>query len=106
MGVAPLTQAQIATGPDGSAAVANGFGSETPLWYYILKEAEVQEQALRLGAVGSRILAEVFVGLIEGDDGSFMNLHPAWTPTLPSASSGTFTMADLLNFVGDLNPIG
>ncbi len=106
MGAQPLTPAEIGSGPDGAVAAANGFASESPLWYYILKEAEVQEGSLRLGAVGSRLLAEVFVGLIEGDDGSFMNIHPNWTPTIPRANPGTFTMADLLNFTGDVNPIG
>jgi hypothetical protein len=28
-----------------------------------------------------------------------------WTPTLPSANAGDFTMADLLRFVDDVNPI-
>ena len=36
-----------------------------PLRRAILKEAEVQGKGLRLGAVGSRILAEVFVGLLQ-----------------------------------------
>jgi hypothetical protein len=40
---------------------------ETPLWYYILKEAEVQHDGERLGDVGGRIVAEVIVGLLQGD---------------------------------------
>ena len=106
MGLTPLTEAEIATGVDGAAAAANGFGKESPLWYYILKEAEVHESGLRLGQVGSRILAEVFVGLIQGDPASFMNVFPKWKPTLPSAAAGNFTMVDLLNIAGDVNPIG
>lgn len=106
MGVTPLSVEELSTGRDGAAALVNGFGKQTPLWYYILKEAKVQERGLRLGQVGSRILAEVFVGLLRGDPGSFLNLYPSWKPTLPSATPGDFTMADLLNFTGDLNPIG
>ncbi len=106
MGLTPLTVAEISRGVDGVAAAANGLAHQTPLWYYILKEAEVQESGLRLGQVGSRILAEVFVGLIQGDEASFLNVFPKWKPTLPAATAGDFTMADMLIFTGDLNPIG
>jgi hypothetical protein len=43
----------------------------TPLWYYVLKEAEVKAGGLTLGPVGGRIVAEVLVGLIESDPGSY-----------------------------------
>lgn len=101
----PLTPEQIATGPDGAVAKKHGFDCETPLWYYILKEAQVQGQGLRLGQVGSRIVAEVFVGLLEGDSASFLSRNRDWKPTLPAAVPGTFTMADMLRFVDDLSPI-
>ncbi len=101
----PLTPAQISTGRDGEVAKKYCFDRETPLWYYILKEAQVQGQGLRLGQVGSRILAEVFVGLLEADSASFLSRSREWTPTLPSAIPDTFTMADLLKFVDDLSPI-
>ena len=87
MGLTPLTVAEISRGVDGVAAAANGLAHQTPLWYYILKEAEVQESGLRLGQVGSRILAEVFVGLIQGDEASFLNVFPKWKPTV--AALGT-----------------
>ncbi|MBU7581413.1 MAG: peroxidase [Nostoc sp. TH1S01] len=100
-----LTRAEIASGPDGAVAVKHGFDIESPLWYYILKEAQIQAQGERLGQVGSRILAEVFVGLLEGDSSSYLVRNPDWKPTLPAQIPGTFTMADLLKFVGDLSPI-
>lgn len=102
----PLTPAQICTGPDGAIAEKHNFHIQSPLWYYILKEAQIQQQGNRLGQVGSRILAEVFVGLLEADSSSFFASNRDWKPILPAQTSGTFTMADLLNFVGDLNPIG
>ena len=75
---------------------------ELPLWYYILKEAE-EQQKLRdieakqeankqqknkettqtkgqLGPVGSRIVAEVIIGLLVGDPHSFLNIDPWWYP--------------------------
>lgn len=106
MRIKPLSKAEIAQGPDGEVAKSLGFHTESPLWYYILKEAQVQGQGKRLGQVGSRILAEVFVGLLEADSSSFLARNPAWQPTLPAQNPGTFTMVDLLKFVDDINPIG
>lgn len=100
----PITPAEIATGPDGAVAQQKGFDQVTPLWYYILKEAQVRGNGERLGPVGARLVAEVFVGLVQGDKDSFMS-QPGWTPTLPAKSPGTFFMTDLLQFVGDLSPI-
>lgn len=76
-----------------------GFESSTPLWYYILKEAEVQEMGVRLGEVGARITTEVFVGLLEGDNSSYLSQNPFWKPTLPCwepyRTKKHFTFADL-----------
>ena len=63
-------------------------------------------QGQRLGPVGSTIIAEVFLGLVHGDHKSFLWQRSNWTPELPGATPGDFTMADMLNFTGDLNPIG
>jgi hypothetical protein len=43
------------------------MATSTPLFFYILKEAEVMEHGLRLGPVGARIVGEVFVGLLKED---------------------------------------
>ena len=77
----------------------------TPLWYYILKEAELMENGLRLGPVGSRIVGEVFIGLLKADDSSYLAARPHWTPVLPSATPGEFHMTDLLNFAGVVPPL-
>ncbi|MBD2104768.1 heme peroxidase family protein [Leptolyngbya sp. FACHB-261] len=106
MGLKPLKPAQIAEGPDGAVAKQHNFHIETPLWYYILKEAQIQAGGRHLGQLGSRIIAEVFVGLLETDSSSFLSRCPDWKPTLPAKVPGTFTFADLLRFVDDLNPIG
>lgn len=100
----PLTSAEIATGPDGAVAQQKGFDQITPLWYYILKEAQVRGNGERLGPVGARLVAEVFVGLVQGDKDSFLS-QPNWKPTLPAKTPGTFLMTDLLQFVGDISPI-
>lgn len=106
----PLTPDEIASdsngSTDGAMAKDQNLHTKTPLWYYILKEAKVRHGGKRLGPVGSIIISEVFVGLIHGDQNSFLWREKNWKPHLPSAKAGDFTMVDLLRFVGDINPIG
>jgi hypothetical protein len=75
------------------------FDKSTPLWYYVLKEAELIEDGLQLGPVGGRIVAEVLVGLLQSDTASYLVQKPKWTPTLTSAGS-SFRMKDFLTFAG------
>jgi hypothetical protein len=75
-----------------------GFDTDTPLWFYVLKEAELRADGRRLGPVGGRIVAEVFIGLLEGDHVSYLQQDPDWTPTL--GPDQEFRMADLLRFAG------
>ncbi|MBD2018612.1 peroxidase, partial [Leptolyngbya sp. FACHB-36] len=76
------------------------FHESTPLWYYILKEALVRQGGQRLGEVGSRILAEVFFGLLLSDASSYWSKDRNWKPTLPrrNGTTGDFTIVDLLTF--------
>ena len=74
----------------------------TPLWFYILKESEVRAGGRTLGPVGGRIVAEVFVGLLELDKQSFLNAAPLWPPTL--GENDDFKMTDLLTFAGVVRP--
>ncbi len=73
-----------------------GWSGETPLWYYLLKEAEVREEGERLGPVGALIVGEVLLGIVDGDPESFRSVEPDWTPTLPSRSPDRFSIIDLL----------
>jgi hypothetical protein len=102
--------------------IATGIASvnqATPLWFYILREAElyggdndsigplsVNEGSKRLGPVGSRIVGETFWQILHNDSNSYLRLRPAWRPFLPSAQVGSFTMADLVRYVNDINPLG
>ncbi len=70
----------------------------TPLWFYVLREADVQADGQHLGAVGGRIVAEVFHGLIDGDPSSYLSQDPDWTPTYGRGS--TFGIVDLLTAAG------
>jgi hypothetical protein len=72
--------------------------NRTPLWFYVLREAEIIGQGKRLGPVGGRIVAEVFIGLIEGDPDSYLAQDPEWTPTY--GVDDDFTVVDLLAAAG------
>ncbi len=71
----------------------------TPPWFYMLREAEKCEQGKRLGPVGGRIVAEVFLGVLEGDRQSYLRADPDWKPFL-GKKDGEFTITDLLKFAG------
>jgi hypothetical protein len=79
-----------------------GWGGEAPLWFYILKEAELPPyKAERLGPVGGRIMAETLVGLLQRDPNSYLYLDAAWKPAPPIApTTGKFEFVDLLKFAG------
>jgi hypothetical protein len=89
MGVPPLTRDEV-------GLESHGWSGETPLWYYILREAAVRADGERLGPVGGRIVAEVLVGLMDLDPGSFRSVDPSWRPTLPSATPTGFAIGDVL----------
>jgi hypothetical protein len=103
--VIKLTEEQIASGNHKDVILKNGFETQTPLWYYILKESEVLNNGMNLGPVGSRILNETFIGLIKGSRISILK-DSDWKPTLSIRNVNEFSMSDLLAFVDDLNPIG
>jgi hypothetical protein len=92
----------IATIPDLSV-----FKGNCPLWTYILAEAvrnqepvkiPVQEDKTittpRLGPVGGRIVAEVFLGMMFGDTDSLLNLEPTWQPS----SGPDFKLKDFVKY--------
>jgi hypothetical protein len=91
-----LSERQIWGGNDmGGAAVPGGEG-QAPLWFYILREAEVKAKGLRLAGAGAEIVARTFAALLYADPASQMNRDSYWKPTL--GSGGKFTMSDLVNF--------
>jgi hypothetical protein len=90
MHVKPMTHRELGLQGD--------LGDRTPLWYYLLREAEVHAGGEHLGPIGGRIVAEVLVGLLEADPQSYLHQKPGWRPSLPAATAGDFTMADLVRF--------
>jgi hypothetical protein len=75
--------------------------NQTPLWYYVLKEAEVIHKGERLGPVGAILVAEVIIGLLLADDTSFENKEPNWYPKAGQfgcRKDREFVMLDLLDW--------
>jgi hypothetical protein len=96
IGAAPLTSTDF---QDGVRDL--GLDRSTPLWFYILREAFVRENGLRLGDVGSTIVGEVFVQILKSDANSYLAASPKWRPTLPDRSgkvTGNYAMTDLLTY--------
>ena len=79
----------------------------TPLWYYLLCEAERADpgpDGEHLGRIGGQIVAEVLVGLLEGDPDSYLSQSARWRPEPPIGNNGDFTMADLIRFTNPPPP--
>jgi hypothetical protein len=75
---------------------------QTPLWYYVLAEADRQQQGKRLGEVGARIVAEVILGLIKADRTSFLRADPKWKPFLRAGGpSPQYGLADLIRYAAN-----
>jgi hypothetical protein len=94
LGVEPLAAEEV-------GLAGGGWRQGTPLWFYVLKEAQHRGGGERLGPVGGRIVGEVLVGIVDADGESYRAVDPAWRPTLPAAGArgpGGFGMADLLVF--------
>jgi hypothetical protein len=70
----PLTADQVATSKI-------GWSGETPLWYYVLREADVRSGGDRLGPVGGRIVGEVLIGLLDLDPMSVRHAPAGWSPS-------------------------
>jgi hypothetical protein len=95
MGAPVLTAAQLAD----LQTIYPPFVTSTPLWFYVLREADIFGNGAHLGPVGGRIVAEVFIGLLQADPDSFLNQEPLFTPTL-GESPGSFAMIDFLRVAG------
>jgi hypothetical protein len=92
MGMDPISDSDLGL----SARGAPDFEGDAPLWFYVLREAELLAGGQHLGPVGGRICAEVLIGLLVGDPLSWLNVEPSWQP--PLAEGGRFTMPELIRF--------
>jgi hypothetical protein len=75
----------------------------TPLWYWILCEAE-KGGGFHLGPLGRLIVGEVLIGLIETDPTSFVNAKPGWQPGVLGGTPEKFSMASLVRYARGEEP--
>jgi|HubBroStandDraft_6_1064221.scaffolds.fasta_scaffold21558_2 hypothetical protein len=118
MGVPPMDDKDILIGkgvdkpdpgeePFSISKLGPAFAQNCPLWTYILAEAMHFQETVkipvkesvsittpRLGPVGGRIVAEVFLGLIFGDNHSLLNLEPTWQPK----DKPNYALKDFVNY--------
>jgi hypothetical protein len=123
MGVTPLTDDQIiigkavdkpdkgdVLGPISKLSNLSAFRGKCPLWTYILAEAATTQTSVsipvtpatkvttpQLGSVGGRIVAEVFLGMLFGDNDSYLSADPEWIPTIGKAK-GSFALRDIVAY--------
>lgn len=98
-----LTPDEIASGPTAAAILDGGFADETPLWFYVLKEAELKGLGGRLGPLGTRIIAETLVGLVVSDAQSYWNATGGrWSPddAATDGHAAITTMPELFRAAG------
>jgi hypothetical protein len=70
------------------------FNGEVPLWFYILKEAELIGKTRTLGPVGGRIVTETLVGMLQRDKTSYLYLNPSLRPGPPIATRKNATTGE------------
>jgi hypothetical protein len=83
-----------------------GLENNTPLFYYLLKEAELNTGGLTLGPIGSHIVSEVVQGALEADPGGYMSVAgskwelPSWR--FPSGSKRSInSLIGIIQLIGD-----
>ena len=76
-----------------SALTAGGFLEATPLWFYVLKEAEVRANGNSLGEVGSRIVVETIIGQLRADPYSDARRQPTPAPRRATAADIELALA-------------
>jgi hypothetical protein len=101
--VTPLTEAQLKSGATGVALETNNFLQNTPLWFYVLKEAEEGAgKGNHLGKLGSILVAETLIGLVINDPSSYWNQpgsdNGRWSPA-DGAKPGGITIDSIPNMM-------
>jgi hypothetical protein len=113
LGLEPMNEAEVidaaASQEQKDVLAQTGLAVDTPLWFYTLTEAaherakaEKEDRRVdHLGPVGSRIVAEVLIGLIRRSNDSILGIE-GWEPTLPRQGE-RFVLPDILRWAGVLS---
>lgn len=97
LGVAALDEKDLQLEEVPDARLRESLAASTPLWYWILCEAE-KGGGRHLGPLGALIVGEVLSGLIETDPHAFPRDEPDWMPGVLGGKQGHFSMASLVRF--------
>jgi hypothetical protein len=106
MGVPVLSETELRQNNSDAVNAAleqGGFLQRTPLWYYVLKEAEVRANGNSLGELGSRLVCETIIGLLVNDRNSYLNQRDGWDPSEGiklDNGDPIVTIRDFLTFAG------
>jgi hypothetical protein len=101
-----LTEDEIVSGAHKAILTNPRYGllGNTPLWYYLLKEAELHtngagQPGRSLGPLGSYLVADVILDALTADPDSYLSA-PNWSPTIPAMSGGQGdSMSNVLTFI-------
>jgi hypothetical protein len=99
--------AEIENVSEAARTIAAGIdlASGTPLWFYLLVEAErigretepgLYEEGEGLGPVGAQIIAETMIGLVELDPRSYLAQNRAWNPV--DDGLGIQTLGEMMSY--------
>ena len=81
----------------------DALGALTPLWLFVLAEAETTQASRRLGELGSHIVDEFLLGSLYCDMGSVLYAPPAdlqgWGPTAAIVQNRRYSMPELIAYL-------
>lgn len=81
----------------------DALGPRTPLWLFILAEAETTQNGQRLGELGSHIVDEFLLGSLRCDMSSVLYAAPAdlqgWGPSAAIARQRRYSMPELIAYL-------
>ena len=100
----PIATLDAATIMQGRNIPGADFGTKTPLWFYILREAELLGST-HLGPLGTHIIAGTLLGLIIKDQTSYWNDTSAghrWSPSTFRPGAPIDSLKAMLRFTGQL----
>ncbi|MDJ0637686.1 MAG: heme peroxidase family protein [Paracoccaceae bacterium] len=109
LGITPLSGAELGGGDLGQVLADGDLIDHTPLWYYVLREAEVTRDGQGLGPLGTQLVAQTLLGLVVSDPASYWHQTDTagdrWSPAdlmadgLPDLSS----LEAVMRFTGQLD---
>ena len=83
LGLHPLSNAELGLSDP-------GWKGKAPLWFYVLKEAELTKDGRCLGPTGGALVAGTLLTLLFLDPTSYVHVRPRWTPSTTPFTVGHF----------------